>query len=152
MAYEDIALLFVLLLGLLGFVGGIPQIFRWIKPKAHLKIIKAAISKFPDDNFRYQMHLEIANETKLLERNSDASDVTAEYFIIDKDGVQWAYASDQSVSPYLLAGTKILKDIEVRHGLMPEGNPYSVIFRITCNEGNPVKQKIAYDATSMVFA
>jgi hypothetical protein len=133
-------------------MGGMPQIFKWIKPKAHLKIIKAAISKFPEDNFRYQIHLEIENEAKLLERNSDASNVTAEYFILDKNGVQWASASNQSVSLYFLAGTKILKDIEVRHSLMPEGNPYSVVFRVACNEGSPRKKKIAFEATSMIFA
>jgi hypothetical protein len=152
MAYEDIGLLLFIALGLLGVVGGMPQIFRWIKPKAHLKIIKAEFSKFPDDNFRYQIHLEIENETKLLERNSDASNVTAEYFIIDKNGVQWASASNHSISLYFLAGTKILKDIEVRHSLMPDGNPYTVILRVTCNEGRPTKKKIAYEATSMIFA
>jgi hypothetical protein len=152
MAYEDIGLLLVIASGLLGVVGGMPQIFRWIKPKAHLKIIKAAISKFPDDNFRYQIHLEIENEIKLLERNSDASNVTADYFIIDKNGIQWASGSNQSVSLYFLAGTKILKDIEVRHSLMTDGNPYSVVFRVTCNEGRSTKKKIAYEATSMIFA
>ena len=151
MAYEEIELLLVSVLGLLGVVGGIPQIFRWIKPKPHLKIIKATISKLPHDNYTYQIHLEIENETKLWRRNGDASNITAEYFMIDKNGVLCASASNQSVSPYLLAGTKVLKDIAAHHSLMPEGNPYSVIFRVTCNEGRTAKQKITYEATSIIF-
>jgi hypothetical protein len=151
MTYDGIELLLISILGLLGVVGGIPQMSRWIKPKPHLKIFKATISKQPNDNYKYQMHLEIKNEVKLGRRNGDASNVNAEYFVMDKNGVQLASVSNQSVSLYLLAGTRILKDIEAYHSLLPEGNPHSIVFRVTCSEKETAKLKIIYDASSMIF-
>ncbi len=106
------------------------------------------ISKLPNDNYKYQIHLELENEAKILKRNGDASNVAAEYFIVNKNGVQWASVSAQLVSPYLLSGTKILKNIEAFHSLVPEENPYSIIFRITCNEDVTIKKKILYNGTS----
>ena len=150
MAYDGFELLLFSVLGLLGVVGGVPQVFRWIKPKPHLKIVEVTISKLPDDNYKNQVHLEVANEAKLWTRNGDASNVTLEYFMIDKNGVQCAYAPRELVCAYLLSGTKVQKDTEAYHVLMPEGNPYSVIFRVTCNEGGIVKHTVSYDALSVM--
>jgi hypothetical protein len=148
MDYEVIAFLSLGILAFLGVVGGIPQIFSWVKAKPSLKITKATISKLPNDNYKYQIHLEIENEAKTLRKNGDASNVTAEYFIINKNSVQWASVSNQIVIPYLLAGTKILKDLDAFHSLTPSEGPYTIVFRVTSNERRDVKRKITYDGIS----
>lgn len=150
MAYNGFEILLFSVLGLLSVAGGVPQIFRWIKPKPHLKIVNVSISKQPDDKYKNQIHLEVENEARFWTRNGDASNVTLEYFMIDRNGVQCAYAPRELVCAYLLVGTKIQKDTEGYHVLMPEGNPYSVIFRVTCNEGGIVKQTVNYEAASII--
>ncbi len=134
------------LVTILSVLGGIPHLLRLIKPKPHLKIIQSTITKLPNDSFRYGIHLEIENQTKWWKRSSDASNLIGEYYMIDKNGVQWGTISNQIVSPYLVEGAKAVKDIEGYHSFLPEGNPYTIVFRVTCNEGQTDKQKIIYDA------
>jgi hypothetical protein len=142
----DLGFVTVAVLAVLGSLGGIPQLLKLIKPKPHLVINQVSITKLPNDNYKYQIRLEIQNVTKLFSRTTDASNVVAEYYMMDKNGVQWGNLTNQTVTPYLVAGTKIVKDIEVFHSLNPEGNPYQIVFRILCNEKVTTKQKISYNA------
>jgi hypothetical protein len=135
-------------LSILSMAGGIPHLLQWVRHKPHLKITKATIAKQINDDFRYHVHLEVENQRTWWRRSGDASNVLGEYYIADKHGVQGGSSSDQLMSTYLLAGTKTAKDIEGYHTLSPEGNPYSIVFRIACNETAVVKQKIVYEAPS----
>jgi hypothetical protein len=112
MAYDSIELIVIAVIALLGAAGGIPQIFRWIKPKPHLKITEGTISRLPNDNYKYQIKLEVENQSKLLQRNGDASNVTADFFVVDKNGVQSGATTNLLISSYLCAGTKIPKEFE----------------------------------------
>jgi hypothetical protein len=141
-----------LLLGVLGALGGIPQLLQQIKPKPRLKITEAQITKLPEDNYKYQVHLMVQNETKFWRRNADATNVTADYYVIDKNDVQCAAAKGQMLAEYLCAGIKIQKDTEAYHSLTPEGNPYSVIFMVTCAEGGTAKKRIPYEAAPIIYS
>jgi len=149
---EAVGLILALALGALGFIGGIPQMLFWLKPKPHLKIIKASVDRLTGDNYKYRIHLEIENQEKFLRRNGDASNVTAEYYMINKDGVQCGGATDQMVCSFLVAGAKILKDHEDFYSLIPDGNPYTIVFRIRCQEKMSAKKKLAYNASPLVYA
>jgi len=151
MPYDSIVLIVITVLAILGVLGGIPQMLKWMKPAPHLRINQATISKLPGDHYKYQIHLEIENESKSLQRNGDASSVTADYFVIDKKGVQCGATSNQMISSYLCAGTKILKDMEAYLSLIPEGNPYTIIFRTVSAEGNTAKKRIVYEANPIDY-
>ncbi len=139
--FEVIVLVF---LAVFSVLGGIPHLFQWLKPKPHLKITSATIEKQSSDNFRYDVHMEVENQKRWWNRSSDASNIVGEYFMIDKNGFQWGAVSNQAISSYLLPGTKTVKDIEGYHSLSSEGNPYLVIFRVTCNEKGVAKQRVTY--------
>lgn len=76
MKVEDISLLATALALILGTIGGVPQIKRWITPRPHLKIVKAEVGKEPSKN-RHTLHVEVLNEKKWWRRDSDALDVVA---------------------------------------------------------------------------
>lgn len=138
----------IAVVGILSVLGGVPHMFNLIKPKPHLKINESTITKLPNDSFRYRIRLEVENQTKWWKKSRDASNVIGEYYMIDKNGVQWGTVSNQILSPYLVAGAKAVKDIEGYHSFLPEGNPYTIVFRVTCDEGQIDKQKIIYKAPS----
>jgi hypothetical protein len=138
----------IALLAILSAVGGIPHLIQWVKQRPHLKIINPSIAKQTSDNFRYSLHLEVENERKWWRKSGDASNIVGEYYLIDKNGFLWGAVSNQLMSSYLPAGTRITKDIEGYHTLSPEGNPHSIIFRVTCNESVIAKQRISYEEPS----
>jgi hypothetical protein len=141
-----------LLLGVLGVLGGIPQLLRLIKPKPYLKITEAQITRLPEDNYKYQVHLTVQNETKFWRRNGDATNVTADYYVIDKNGVQCVAALGLTLSQYLCASAKIQRTLEAYHSLTPDGNPFSVVFRVSCSESAAAKKILAYDASPIVYS
>ncbi len=151
MAYENIVLIAIAALSVFGTLGGVPQILRTAKPRPHLRITEATISKLPNDNYKYLIHMEVENESKSMSRNRDATNLTTEYFLMDKDGVQRGSASNQVLCPCLLAGTRIQKDAEAFHSLLPEGNPYSIVFRVKCIEGEEARKTVMYDAKPVVY-
>ena len=151
MAYDSIELAVIAVLAVLGAAGGIPQMLRLIKAKPHLKITEATISKLANENYKHQIHLEVQNVAKLLKRNGDASEVTADYLVIDKNGVQYGATVNQMLSSYLCAGTRIQKDTEAYFSLIPERNPYTIVFRVSCAEGEMAKKKITYEATPIIY-
>ena len=146
MALDTIELVFLALLTLLGLVGAVPHLLHWIKPKPHLQIVKSEISRLPEGNFKYHIHLEIENQTKWWRKNGDASNVVGEYFVIDKNGVQNSAVLNQAISSYLVAGARIVKDIEGYHSFLPDGNPFLLVFRVTCSERQTAKHEITYEA------
>ncbi len=151
MAYDSVGLAIVFVLGLLGVLGGVPQILRLTRPKPHLKITDATISKLADENYKFQLHFEVENERKLWNRSGDATNVTSDYYVVDKDSVQRGGTYDQAVSQYLLAGLKTVKDTEMYLALVPEGNPYRIIFRVACKEGYSATKKVAFEANPILY-
>lgn len=85
MAYDIFELAIFAMLGVAGLFGGIPQLIRWTKPRPNLTITKVAIERLPGDNYKYQLHMEIENRSKFWRRNSDATNVNADYYMINKD-------------------------------------------------------------------
>ncbi len=152
MSYDIIESAVFLALGILGLAGGLPQIIRWAKPNPHLQINKVTVERAPNDNYKHKIHLELENQTKGLARNGDATNITLDYFIINKTGTQTAITQNQTLSAYLVAGAKILTDIEAYHSLVPEGNPYSIIFMIKSRETATVKKRITYNADKIEYA
>jgi hypothetical protein len=140
-----------IILGVLGAFGGVPQILRWLKPKPRLKITAADISRLQAENYKYQVHLEVENQTRLWRRNGDATNVTADYYVVDKDGVQCVAALGLMLSQYLCADAKIRKELEAYHSLTPDGNPFSVIFKVSCTEGASARKVLAYEASPIVY-
>lgn len=152
MAFDSIEIGALTILGFLGLVGGIPQLLKWITPKPHLKINDATINRIPNENHKFHLQLEVENERKSWKRNCDASDLVYEFYIMDKESIQRGSASGQTVAQHLLAGFKIKKEAEVFLSLPPEGNPYTVLFRIVCREGNVVTKIMALEAPPIEYS
>ncbi len=152
MGYETVELARVAALALFGGLGGIPQLLKLAKVRPHLKVTEASVVKAVEDNYKYKIHLAVNNETKFLHRNGDATGLTAEYYVVDKDGVQCGSLESQPVTQVLVSGAKIFKDAEGYHTLLPEGNPHTIVFRVTCREGETARRKIQYEATPIVYA
>lgn len=152
MLYGSVVLIIVAVLGILGLLGGIPQLLRWIKPKPHLKISNVAVLKLPTENYKFKLHFEVENELKSWKRCGDASNVTSDYHVVDKESVQRGGAYDQAVSQYLLAGLKISKDTEMYLALMTEGNPYRIIFRVNCKEGYSATKIVPFVADPILYS
>lgn len=142
---EDIYLIISALALALGAVGGVPQIMRWMKPKPRLRIAKARIEEKPGS--RINIHLEVENERSWWRRNSDATYVTAEWYMMDKDHEQWGGVFNQTLSPYLMTGTKVSRQLSSAHTFKPEGNPHTIVIRVKCREGVLRRKKITYVAT-----
>jgi hypothetical protein len=132
-------------LAVLGIIGGLPHLVQWLVRRPSLEILDASIELQSANNFQYHAHLVVANRRRWWHRSGDASNVIAEYYLIDKDHVQKGFVSGQLVTPFLLIGTKAVKDAESYHSLPPEGGPYSIVFRVTCSEGAEAKRLIPYD-------
>jgi hypothetical protein len=144
---ETVEVVLFSILALLGVAGAVPHFLHWIRSKPYLKIVKASIDKQSAGDFRYLVHLEVENQRRWWRKNGDASNVLAEYYIIDKDALQTGYVSGQLVSPLLLSGTRATKDIESNHLLSTEGNPFLIVFRVSCNESVRAKKLVTYLAT-----
>jgi hypothetical protein len=142
---DTIEVVLLTVLAILSALGGVPHLLQWIKNKPCLKIIQASIDKPSRDDFRYLVHLEVENRRRWWRKSGDASNVVAEYYLIDKGALQRGYVSGQLVSPFLLSGARAAKDVEGYHVLQPEGNPYTVVFRVFCNESAWDKMIIAYE-------
>lgn len=126
---EDIYLIVSALALALGAVGGIPQIMRWLRPKPRLKITKANIEGSPESRIR--IDIEVKNEEKWWGRNRDATFVTAEWYMIDKDHEQWGAVFNQTLSPYLSAGTKVSRQHSSAHSFIVRirSNPKEIHIR-----------------------
>ncbi len=151
MAIESIEVLVVSISLIFGLAGGIPQIFRWIKPKPTLAIVDAKISRLPDENYKYRFHLEVENKKLSTRRNGAASNITFDFYVIDKDGLQKGGTFDQVITQYLLAGIKVAKETDVYLSLPPDGNPYTVVFRAVCREGQTTIKRVAFEAPPLVY-
>ncbi len=151
MALESIELFVVAVSLLFGLLGGVPQIVRWIKPKPTLAIGDAKISRLPDENYKYRFHLEVENKKLSFRRNGDASNITFDFYVIDKDGLQRGGTFDQIITQYLLAGITVAKETDVYLSLPPDGNPYTVVFRVVCREGQEAMKKVAFEAPPLVY-
>jgi len=149
---NELELVIIGMMGILGALGGIPQILKLLKPKPRLKITQATISKLPAENYKYQVQLAVHNETRRWRRNDDATNVTANYYVIDKDGVQCVAALGLVLSQYLIIDATIRRELEAFHSLTPDGNPFQVIFKVSCAEGVGAKMVLAYDSSPIVYS
>lgn len=125
-----------------GAIGGIPQIIRFVKPKPQLRISDTIIEGLPEKRIRIVFNLE--NKEKRWRKNADATNVIAEYFVMDKNHEQWGGVHNVVLSPYLPAGVKLPKQLAHSHSFEPTGNPYTVVLLIRCDEGVARKEKLAY--------
>jgi hypothetical protein len=151
MAFDTIEMFVVSVSLFIGLVGGVPQILKWIKPKPNLTITKATISRLPEENYKYRFHLEVENKKASFRRNGDASNITFDFYVVDKDSVQRGGTFDQVITQYLLAGFKVTKETDVYLSLPPDGNPYTVVFRLVCREGQSAILKVAFEAPPIVY-
>ncbi len=140
------------LLAVFGVLGGVPQLLKLLKPKPRLKITQATISKLPEENYKYNVQLGVQNQTRWWRRNGDATNVTADYYVVDKDGVQCVAALSLALSQYLITNATIRRELEAFHSLTPDGNPFQVIFKVACAEGIGAKKVLAYDASPIVYS
>jgi len=140
---EDIYLIVSAFALVLAAIGGIPQIRRWITPKPKLKIVETRIEEMPAEN-RNILHLEVQNEKKWWRRGCDATDVVAEWYIMDKDYEQWGATFNQVLSPYLMTGAKVSKEFSIVHRFRPEGNPHTIVVLVKCREDVRKRERITY--------
>jgi len=142
---EDILLIVSAIALVLGAVGGVPEIVRWTKPKPRLRIAKSRVEK--SEGSRIVIDLEVQNEQKWWRKTADATYVTAEWYMMDRNHEQWGGVHNQIVSPYLMAGTKVSRQFSSTHSFKPEGNPHTIAILVKCEEGVQKRKKVTYVAT-----
>jgi|YelNatPaOPRAMG01_1025707.scaffolds.fasta_scaffold12869_4 hypothetical protein len=142
MTFDDVLRIITSLLAILGAIGGIPQLIRWLRPKPHVKI-SSRIEDLPEENC-HKLHIEVLNEKKWWKRNKDAMHVIAQWYIMDKNKEHWGATYNQAISPYLGVGEKVHKEFKIVHRFNPEGNPHTIVILVKCDPDTQVKETITH--------
>jgi hypothetical protein len=142
MEFTDFYSIISFLALILGAIGGIPQIMRWSKPKPKLRITRFVIKERTERGFG--MSIRVENVENWYRRNADATYVKAEYYIMDKSREQWGCAHNIVLTPYLVIGERISKELHDANILKVEGSPYTIVLRVTCEEGDTTKIHVIF--------
>jgi hypothetical protein len=139
-------------LSLIGVVGGIPQIIEWLRAKPHLRVNKVDFikrkEKISDTNYAYDIFLEVENHSKWWKKAVDATFVYGECYSMGKDMVQFGTLQNQMVAPFLSAGAKVRKNLNMnQYYFDSKGSPYTVIIRLWCREGATTKYTTKFDSS-----
>lgn len=139
------------ILSLIGIVGGIPQIVEWLQAKPHLKINQVNFikrkEKISETNYAYDITLEVENQSKWWRRAVDATFVYGECYSMGKDSVQFGTLQNQMVVPFLSAGAKAIKKLNMQSYYFDSNQrPYTVIIRLWCSEGATTKYTTEFDS------
>lgn len=138
---ETIGVIVAIIFGVVGTFGGIPQLIEWLKPSPHLRLGKEIVVEM--NNGRVKVRAKAYNERKLLKRNSDATNVILKLSAIDKNNILIRMTSGY-VSACLVPNASTLSDVTFDTPLNTNGNPYTILVELRCQEGSTVKQKITY--------
>lgn len=134
---------------ILGAIGGIPQILRWFEAKPRLRIVDVKIGKYwqskeEKNAIGLGYDVVIENEKKFWGRNRDATKVEAEVYVTDKNHFQLGTTVNKSITPYLMAGMKIYKELSSTYMFNREGNPHTILLLVKCQEEVIKKKAISY--------
>lgn len=138
---QTVGVIVASILGIIGVIGGIPQILQWSKPKPHLKIVELKLSRMV--NLNYRVHSIIENTKVFWSRNADARDVKAEFIELDKNRVQLRVANTSIEN--ILSGAKAEINADVGIIYRPELNPHALILRVTPSEGEKISKQIIFN-------
>jgi hypothetical protein len=145
---ESIGVLFAIIFGFLGFLGGVPELKRWLVPRPHLRItiLKKSVNyEGKSLHFAY----EVENKRNPFTRNADATDLVMEISEIDSNHIQWDKEPTKlPLSKCLLVGAKYHDDrgnIRFNYYRTPtiESNyPFTIFLKVSCTEGSIDTKKI----------
>jgi hypothetical protein len=149
MDIETLGVLFAIIFGLFGLVGGIPQLMKWTNPKPHLKINNLKILSIDNKGSKYYLKYEIENQSRFYTRDADATNVRAEITQINKNHVQTEeYQQKLSLISTLNAGVKFSKPTDFFHySNKPQDYPDTITFKVFCDEGGIEKKKIKFECS-----
>jgi hypothetical protein len=148
---QTIGFIFAMVFGLFGFLGGIPEIKKWIKPSPHLKITKLEALHMSEKGATISWTVQ--NQKMLLKRNSEATDVKLE--ITDLDGNQMQSDGDPitiRLKKLLMVGAKVSEPygFSVQVGHFFDGRetsyPYIIMCKASCAEGSSNIKKLIIPA------
>ena len=149
---QTIGVIIASVLGIIGAVGGVPQLIKWAAPKPHLKLILANIKPLSDDpalrDDKQVLHFTVENVRKSSGRNADATEVNVVFHVIDKDGSQCGEGFTCLASHSLADGEKITREYPITPETLlvkPAGNPHTLVFKVTCKEREIAKSRMSYD-------
>ncbi len=136
-------------LGLIGAIGGIPQIIQWSKPKPHLKLthisLASVAAKTLKADDRYNLHVVLENTRRFLSRSGDTEDLKLEFQVLDMNNQQCGEIQTFSLAQNLPAGEEIDREITVRPAGRPEVNPHTLVLKIISGDGQIIKRKMLYE-------
>lgn len=132
----------------LGIIGAVPQILQWSKPKPHLVLLFADFQRLLKENLepedRYRLILVIRNDERFGRRNGDATNVRVECHVIDMNRDQLGGIQTKHLSKKLPTGENINTDFVFRPECKEECNPNTLVFEISCDEGQTIKKEILF--------
>lgn len=64
--------------------------------------------------------------------------------MMDKDYEQYGSIQNQMLSPYLLAGAKVTKEISTAQKFEPEGNPHTIVVVVRCRQGTWAREVVTH--------
>jgi hypothetical protein len=152
MDIQTIGVIIASILGIIGAVGGIPQLMKWFAPKPHLRLLygrvvpKSNNPKLRDDKQMLQYAVE--NINKRWAKNADATEVNIVFHVIDKDNRQRGEGFTCFTSHCLGIGENIPREYEINPETLlvkPQGNPHTLVFKITCKEKATAESRISYN-------
>jgi hypothetical protein len=133
----------------LGIIGAAPQIKNWSNPKPQLVLVyygfRRSITDSLKNDYGYHLHLILNNDNILWHRSHEATDVKLECHIIDMNNDQCGDIQTFELSKNLPVGESVNKSLTIRtEECREELNPHTLVFKITCAEGQTIKRKMPF--------
>ncbi len=102
----------------LAATGGVPEIRRFMIPRPRLKVTIGEVTRTPQVTGSYNVRVTVLNERKRLRRTTDAENIVASLHVMDRSHQNWGAAHNINISPYLMAGLSITRDLQHIHNFV----------------------------------
>ena len=117
----------------LAATGGVPEIRRFMFPRPRLKVMIGNVTRTSQTTGGYNLQVTVLNQRKRLRRTTDAENIIASLLVMDRSHQNWGAAYNISISPYLMAGLSITKDLQHIHNFVT-GEEYTIVLLVGCNQ------------------
>jgi hypothetical protein len=127
----------------LGAIGGIPEIRRSLDPRSLLKVSVGQVTRTAQP-MGYSVQVTVLNQKKRLRRTMDAVNVVSSAYILDRNHQQFLGIHNFNISPYLMEGSQITKDMPFGFSFVT-GESYTVIVLVACQGlTHYIRENISY--------
>ena len=116
----------------LAATGGVPEIRRFMSPRPRLKVTIGGVTR-TSQPMGYAVRVTVLNEKKRFRRTTDAENVVASVHIMGSTHQDWGAAYNIIMSPYLMSGLSITKDLQHGHNFVT-AQEYTIVVLVGCNQ------------------